>query len=63
MSFLNSYSLLYKKQSGFRVGHSTESALISMIDSWLKAINDGKIVGCIMVDFHKAFDLVAHNIL
>ena len=62
MSFLNSYSLLYmyKKQSGFRVGHSTESALISMIDSWLKAINDGKIVGCIMGDFRKAF---YHNIL
>ena len=61
--FLNSYSLLYKNQSGFTVGHSTESALISMIYSWLKAINDGNFVGCIMVDFRKAFDLVDHNIL
>ena len=43
MSFLNSYNLLYKKRSGFRVGHSTESAAISVIDSWLKAINDGEI--------------------
>ena len=34
-----------------------------MIDSWLKAINDGKFVGCLMVDFRKAFDLVDHNIL
>ena len=58
MSFLNSYSLLHKQQSGFRDGHSTESALILMVDSWLEAINDGKFVGCLMVGFCKAFDLV-----
>ena len=63
MSFLNSYSLLHKQQSGFREGHSTESAFILMMDSWLKAINDGKFVGCLMVDFRKAFDLVDHNLL
>ena len=63
MTFLNSYSLLHKQQSGFREDHSTESALILMIDSWLKAINDWKFVGCIMVDFRKAFDLVDHNLL
>ena len=54
---------MHKQQSGFREGHSTESALILMIDSWLKAINDGKFVGCLMVDFRKAFDLVAHDLL
>ena len=63
MSFLNSYSLLHKQQSGFREDHSTESALILMIDSWLKAITDGKFIGCLMVDFRKAFNLVDHNLL
>ena len=64
MSFLNiNHNLLHEKQSCFREGHSTESALILMIDSWLKAINDGKFVGCLMVDFRKAFDLLDHNIL
>ena len=63
MSFLNSHNLLHEKQSGFREGHSTESALILMIDSWLKAINDGKFVGCLMVDFRKAFDLVDHSLI
>ena len=63
MSFLNSHNVLHEKQSGFREGHSTEFALILMIDSWLKAINDGKFVGCLMVDFRKAFDLVDHSIL
>ena len=34
-----------------------------MIDSWLKAVNEGKLTGCVMVDFRKAFDLVDHKIL
>ena len=66
MSFLNSHNLLHENQSGFREGHSTQSALISMIDSWLKglkAINDGKYVGCLMIYFRKAFDLVDHSLL
>ena len=33
-----------------------------MTENWLKAINDGKIVGT-MVDFRKAFDLVDHGLL
>ena len=34
-----------------------------MTDNWLHAINDGNIVGCILVDFRKAFDLVDHRLL
>ena len=34
-----------------------------MTESWFKAINDGKIVGTVMVDFRKAFDLVDHDLL
>ena len=43
--------------------HSTESALILMTDTWLKAINEGKLVACAMIDFGKAFDLVDHQLL
>ncbi|MCU7800226.1 MAG: hypothetical protein KZQ70_08805 [gamma proteobacterium symbiont of Lucinoma myriamae] len=63
MSFLNTHQLLQQRQSGFRPGHSTESALVLMIDTWLKAIDEGKLVGSVMVDFRKAFDLVDHRIL
>ncbi len=63
MEYLNSFNLLHQTQSGFRAGHSTESALILMIDNFLHAINQGKLVGCILVDFRKAFDLVDHTIL
>ena len=61
--YLNDFNLLHKSQSGFRPKHSNESALIRMIDSWLKAINEGNMVGCVLVDFLKAFDLVDHKIL
>ena len=60
---LNDFQLSHKSQSGFRSKHSTESALILMTDSWLKAINEGHMLGCVLVDFRKAFDLVDHQIL
>ena len=34
-----------------------------MTDTWLQAINDGNIVGCVLVDFRKAFDLVDQTLL
>ena len=34
-----------------------------MIDSWLKAIDDGKLVECLMVDFRKSIDLGDRSIL
>ena len=63
MEFLNSCDLIHKSQSGFRAAHSTESALLLMTERWLKAINEGKVVGSVMVDFRKAFDLVDHALL
>ena len=34
-----------------------------MIDLWLNAIDNGKMIGVVLVDFKKAFDLVDHQIL
>ena len=63
LAYLDNYNPLHQKQSGFRSGHSTESALILLTESWLNALNNGKLVGCIMGDFRKAFDLVDHQLL
>lgn len=63
MEFLNTFELIHQSQSGFRPGHSTETALLLMTEQWLKALNEGQIVGTVMVDFRKAFDLVDHNLL
>ena len=51
--YLNEYNLLHQSQSGFRSKHSTEAAIVRMIDSWLKPVNDGKLTGCVMVDLEK----------
>ena len=61
--YLNEHNLLHKTQSGFRPRHSSETALTFMTDAWLNAIDNNKLVGVILVDFKKAFDLVDHQIL
>ena len=62
-AYLNDNELLHRTQSGFRTNHSCETALNFMTDSWLNAIDQGEMIGVVLVDFKKAFDLVDHNIL
>ena len=61
--YLNENELLHRTQSGFRTNHSCETALNFMTDSWLNAIDQGEMIGVVLVDFKKAFDLVDHDIL
>ena len=58
MVYLSSNSLLHSTQSGFRPNHSFETSLLNMINKWLDAINSSQIIGMVMTDFRKAFDLV-----
>ena len=57
------HKLLYNTQSGFRPNHSCETALIHMVEKWLRSLDKGELAGVILVDFRKAFDLVDHSIL
>ena len=61
--YLDEYNLIYEFQSGFRPKHSCETALLRTINTWLKAIDESKIVGAIFLDLQKAFDVVNHEIL
>ena len=51
--FLNKFKLLHKAKSGFRKKHSCNTALINLIDKWLKGTDQGKIVGSIFFDLKK----------
>ena len=62
-SHLKENNLLYKLQSGFRRNHSTETALVRMIDQLLLSLEDDHISGLLLIDYKKAFDLVDHEIL
>lgn len=61
--YLSSNNVLYKNQSGFREGYSTETALICLSDMIRKNMDSGKLVGVILLDLQKAFDTVNHSIL
>ena len=55
--------ILYDKQFGFRKGHSTSHAIITMVNKVSKSLDKGKIVGGVYLDIRKAFDSISHQIL
>ena len=61
--YLSEFNLIHDSQSGFRKLHSCETALVHLTESWRNSIDDGKLVGCVMLDFRKAFDMIDHNLL
>lgn len=61
--YLTDNNLIYPRQSGFRKRHSTETALIQIIDELLFNLDKNKISGLVLVDYSKAFDMVDHIIL
>jgi len=63
IDFINKQKLLYKFQFGFRQQHSTNMALIILVDKIAQAIDNGEIVVGCFLDFKKAFDTVNHSIL
>ena len=62
-SYLCENNLIYSKQSGFRKLHSTETALIEIIDELLFYLDNDRVSGMILIDYCQAFDVVDHVIL
>ena len=50
-------------QHAFRPGHSTCTALTHMTDEWRSDIDNGKLVGVVLLDFSAAFDVIDHSLL
>ena len=63
LDYLTSNTLLHSKQSAYRQYYSCETALLSLTDNWLKAMDSKDLVGAVMLNLSKAFDLVNHSLL
>ena len=55
--------ILYDYQFEFRSKHSTQQALITLVDRVTKPLNRSNIVVLLFIDLKKAFDTVHHRIL
>ena len=60
---LHNYVFTNISQSDFRRKHSCNTALINLINRWLKHIDKSDIVGAIFFDLKKAFDIADHEFL
>ena len=63
ISFMNKNDVLYDQQFGFRQKHSTQQAIIMLVDKITRSLNAGDIVISVFLDLKKAFDTVDHHIL
>jgi len=62
-AFLEKYKCIYELQFGFRQNHSTNHAIISIVQKIQDAIKNNKFAIGVFIDLQKAFDTVNHSIL
>ena len=63
IEFLEEKPILYFRQFGFKKDFSTNHAILTLLESILKALDEGQF-GCrIFKDLKNAFDTVSHDIL
>ena len=62
-SYLNSHNLYNTCQSAYRPGHSTERALLKVVNDLFLSLSKGNISVLALLDFSSAFDTIDHTIL
>ena len=62
-NFLYKNDIIYKYQFGFRKKHSTQHAIITLVDRITSSLDSGDLVIGVFLDLKKAFDTIDHQIL
>ena len=60
---LSNLKILYPKQFGFQKDHSTDHALLQLVDQIYESFERNEYTIGVFIDLSKAFDTVDHNIL
>ena len=63
VKYLNKYNIICDSQYGFRQNHSTELAILEMVEKITDSIDKKRIPMGIFIDLKKAFDTIDHEIL
>ena len=51
------------KRCGFRKRHSSQNALLNLLNSWQKCLDTSGVVGTVLMDLRKAYDCLPHYLL
>ena len=62
-SYFNSHNHCHTFQSAYRPGHSTETALLKVVNDHFLSLSKGNISVLALLDFSSAFDTIDHTIL
>ena len=62
-NFLDTNTILYSYQSGFRKHYSTDNCLSYLTDKVRTGFEKGLLTGMVLIDLQKAFDTIDHGIL
>jgi len=63
VNYLQTFDLLPSLQSGFRSGHSTETAVLRVLSDILEAVDSGDVAALVLLDLSAAFDTVDYDVL
>ncbi|XP_023314142.1 uncharacterized protein LOC111693558 [Trichogramma pretiosum] len=63
VAYLEDNRLLSTRQSGFRRGYSTQTALLRVVEDARRAVEDGHVTIIVLFDFKCAFDTLDHTVL
>ena len=62
-TYLTKHQLYAKMQSAYRIHHSTETALLRVVNDVMRGIDDQQECVLVLLDLSSAFDTIDHNIL